>query len=192
MKFALHLALALTLNGIAVCGWAFAGDSNDLEYQIKATYLYKFASYIEWPVQSFAQADTPVTIGILGADEVGEALSNLTARRPAGARTVAVKLLTAAEPSGEVLRESLRGVQILFIGRRENGKLKKLLESLQAPALLIVTEASGALGAGSMINFVPVDEHIRFEVSLLHAERSGLKISARLLEVAQKIETRRP
>ncbi|MES2049617.1 MAG: YfiR family protein [Pseudomonadota bacterium] len=200
MKFALHLTLTLilkliltliltcTLQGSAGFAWAASNDASDIEYQVKATYLYNFVHYVEWPPHTFAQMDSPVIIGVLGADEIGGALGNMTAARALSGRALEVRLLTP----GDALAESLRGVQILFIGRRENGRLKKLLESIQLPALLIVTETSGALGMGSMINFVPVDEHIRFEVSVLQAERSGLKISARLLAVAQKIETRRP
>lgn len=195
MKFALRVAftltitLTLTLQGTAVFAWASGNDSNELEYQIKATYLYKFASYVEWPPHIFMKINDPVTIGVLAADEIGEALSKIKELRSAkGRRAVAVKILTP----GDALAESLRGVQILFIGRRVSAKIKKILGSIHAPAVLIVTESPGALSAGSMINFVTVDERIRFDVSMDNAERGDLKISARLLAVAQKIETGRP
>lgn len=182
-----HVALAFTLHGIAMFALA-AGNDKNIEYQTKANYLYKFCSYVEWPPQTFAQSNVPITIGVLGADELAQALSDVRDPRSASGRGVVVKLL---QPD-DALGESLRGVQILFIGRRESTKIKKLLEHSQAPSVLIVTESVGALDVGSMINFIAVDEHVRFEVSVLHAERSGLKISARLLAVAQKVETRRP
>lgn len=188
MRIIRSTVLLLILQGLTLFAEVAANEPGDLEVQIKATYLYKFASYVEWPAQSFAQSDAPVTIGVLGADEIGEALSNLKELRLSNGRAVAVKILTA----GESLGESLRGVQILFIGRRESVRVRKLSESIQSQAVLIVTETAGAVAVGSIINFVPVDERIRFEVSVLNAERRGLKISARLLAVAQKIETGRP
>jgi hypothetical protein len=38
-----------------------------------------------------------------------------------------------------------------------------------------------------VVNFVSIGQHLRFEVSLDAAERSGLKLSSRLLAVAQRI-----
>lgn len=150
------------------------------EYQIKAAYLYKFASYVEWPPGAFPQAETPITIGIIGADEMVEELDRLKRAPPVNNRQIDFRLLKQGD--------SLSGVQILFIGRQENGAIRRVLENLQTQPILVVTEAFGGLSEGSMINFVSVDERIRFEVSLLPAERCGLKISARLLSVAQKIE----
>ena len=163
---------------------AWAGGSADIEYQIKAAYLYKFTTYIEWPPAAFAQADTPLTIGIVGADEIAAELNRIKSAQPAGSRPLEVKILRPGD--------SLAGVQILFIGRQENARLKRLLEGIQSQPVLTVTESAGGLAVGGIINFVPIDDRIRFEVSLLNAEQNGLKISARLLGVAQKIETRRP
>lgn len=173
-------ALWIVFQCVAASAWA----AGDIEYQIKAAYLYKFVAYVEWPPTVFAEANTPVTIGVIGADDVAAELNNIKSGRPPNSRAVEVKMLKPGD--------SLAGVQVLFIGGQENGRLKRLLEGLQSQPVLTVTEWTGALGAGSVINFVPVDDRIRFEVSVAHAERSGLKISARLLNVAQKVETRRP
>ncbi len=156
----------------------------NIEDQIKAAYLYKFASYVDWPASAFTQADTPVTIGVLGADEIAVELSHIKKAHHPGARPVEVRRLKPGE--------AMAGIQMLFIGREESAKLKRLQDSLPSRPVLTVTDAAGALAAGSVINFVTVDDRVRFEVSLAQAELSGLKISARLLGVAQKIETRKP
>jgi hypothetical protein len=56
----------------------------------------------------------------------------------------------------------------------------------------VVTDTEGALTRGSAINFMIVDEHIRFEVSLDDVERRGLRLSARLLAVAQNVRSGKP
>ncbi|MBI3283446.1 MAG: YfiR family protein [Burkholderiales bacterium] len=173
--------LLLLLQGFSLWSWAAGGD--DIEYRVKAAYLYKFAAYIEWPPATFTNANSPIVVGILGADDAVAALAG-SAAPLINNRALEVRALKPGEP--------LSGVHILFIGRQENGRLKRLLESVQAEAVLTVTEFPGALGIGSIINFVPVDDRIRFEVSLPQAEHNRLKISARLLSVAQKIESRRP
>ena len=184
MSFVRHIALLIAFAFPAAFADAAGSEQSDFEYQIKAAYLYKFIAYVEWPAAAFAEAATPVTIGVVGADDLAAELNNLKRGRLVNNRAVAVKLLKPGD--------LLTGVQILFIGRQESGRLKHLLDGIQSQPVLTVTEWSGALGAGSMINFVPVDDRIRFEVSAASAERSGLKISARLLSVAQKVETRRP
>jgi hypothetical protein len=55
-----------------------------------------------------------------------------------------------------------------------------------------VTESHGALAQGSMINFVLVDRRVRFEVALDAAEKNGLRLSSRLLAVAQQVRTGSP
>lgn len=179
-----RVVLLIAVQCLAACAWAAGSGAGDIEYQIKAAYLYKFAAYVEWPSAAFAEANTPVIIAVVGADDVAAALNNIKAGQMVNNRAVQVKLLKPGDP--------LTGVQILFIGRQESGHLRRWLDSVQAQPVLTVTEWAGALGVGSVINFVPVDDRIRFEVSAVSAERSGLKISARLLSVAQKVETRRP
>jgi hypothetical protein len=179
-----RLLVRFWLASLIMLAWPFAVGAVDIEHQIKAAYLYKFASYVDWPASVFAQADAPVMIGVLGADEIATELTNINNGRPANSRAIEVKRLKSGE--------SLAGVQMLFIGREESARLKRLQDSVQSRPVLTVTDAAGALGSGSVINFVTVDDRIRFEVSVAQAEISGLKISARLLGVAQKIETRKP
>lgn len=186
MKAARRLAFLVTLAFLPCCPvlvWAGAGLS-DIEYQVKAAYLYKFATYVEWPPSTYVQPDTPLTIGIIGAEEVAAELNHIRGTQPASGRTLDVRVLKPGE--------SIAGVQILFIGRQENGRLKRLLDVIQSQPVLTVTESAGGLSVGSIINFLTIEDRIRFEVSVLNAEQNGLKISARLLGVAQKIEARRP
>ena len=176
------------LRGVLACLALLIGSETamaaDLEEQIKAAYLYKFASYVDWPASTFAQPDTPITIGVLGADEIAVELSHIRMAHHPGGRTVEVKRLKPGD--------AMAGIHMLFVGREESARLKRLQDNLQSRAVLTVTDAAGALAEGSMINFLTVDDRVRFEVSLAQAEQSGLKISARLLGVAQKIETRKP
>lgn len=183
MKTFLYTMLWLAVQTTMVSVGANA-DVGPNESQIKAAYLYKFAAYVEWPPAVFVQADAPLTVGIIGADEIAEELRLLIKDRSVNGRVIHVKSLK--------IDDSVDEIQILFIGQRESGHLKNLLKSVQTRPILTVTEATNALDAGSIINFLSVDERIRFEVSVMQAERNGLKVSARLLAVAQKIDARSP
>jgi hypothetical protein len=166
-----------------LAGWSAgaAEDAASLEQRVKAAFLYQFASYVEWPALSFAQPDTPVTIAVMGAEQLAAELKQLSAGRTVGGRKVEVRQVRPGD--------TLAGINILFIGSAENARLAQVAQTAKPRAMLIVTEADGALKQGSMINFVIVDRRVRFEVALDSVERSGLKLSSRLLAVAQQVRT---
>jgi hypothetical protein len=80
-------------------------------------------------------------------------------------------------------------VHLLFVGRAEP-QMRAWLRNAQQQGVLTVTESERGLEAGSSINFVAVDDRIGFEVSLDAAERSGLRISSRMLAVARRVVPR--
>jgi hypothetical protein len=153
--------------------------ADNLERQVKAAYLYKFAAYVEWPEASFPRPDAPITIGVLGAEALAGDLVQLVAGRTANNRVITAKRLRPGD--------ALSGVNILFVGKEETGRLAQLVPLARPHGVLIVTESQGALTLGSVINFTLVDRRVRFEISLGSAEKSSLKLSSRLLAVAQQV-----
>lgn len=183
MDIVRKLILLLALPCLASFVWADDTHKNPLEHHIKAVFLYKFADYIEWPSPSLADDGTPLTIGVIGSDEVAKELLSLNRNNTVTKHPIHIKQLE--------LTDNWEDLQILFIGKDKQGRVDELLDQFQSKPVLTVTESNGALSAGSVINFVPDQEYIRFEISVANAESQGIKISARLLNVAQKIEGRR-
>jgi hypothetical protein len=154
-------------------------DAQADEYRVKAAFLYKFGSYIEWPRGSFASADSPVTIGVMGAEALAEELAQIVAGRNVNGRPVRVRRLRPGDP--------IAGLHVLFVGRADGGRLAEILAAARGQALLTVTESEDGLELGSMINFVVVEDKVRFDIAPPPSESSNLKISARLLGVARKV-----
>ena len=151
------------------------------ERSIKAAFLYKFLDYAEWPDSAFAQPDSPLVIGVTGADDIAAELQQITAGRKVGSRPVSVRRVREAD--------SLAGLHMLFIGRSESARLASLAHRARDRAVLTVTEIPGALEHGAIVNFVLVEGRVRFEIALDNAERSGVKLSSRLLAVAITVRT---
>jgi hypothetical protein len=151
------------------------------EAQVKAAFLYKFGGFIEWPASAFARPDSAFSIGVVGADGVASELERVVAGRTIQGRSIAVHKLKRGD--------SLAGLHLLFVGQSEAGRLVELLGAAKGQPLLVVTETEDALTRGSMINFITVEDKVRFDVALPPAERGQLKISARLLAVARKVIT---
>ncbi|MGB5082450.1 MAG: YfiR family protein, partial [Burkholderiales bacterium] len=163
----------------AVVGPQAARADQPDEYRVKAAFLYKFGSYVEWPERSFARPDSPIAIGVMGADTLADELAQIVAGRNVNGRPVLVRKLRPGN--------SVAGLHVLFIGRTGRGRLAEILGAARSQALLTVTESDEALDLGSMINLVVVEDKVRFDVALPSSESGNLKISARLLGVARKV-----
>lgn len=151
------------------------------ESAVKAAFLYKFGSFVEFPAAAFKRPDEPLVIGVVGDEAVAEDLVQLAAGRSVEGRPVQLRVSRHGEiPSG---------VHVLFIGTVRAARLREILANVPAPTL-VVTQQAGALATGAVINFVADGERVRFAVSLTSAEARGLRLSARLLAVAQDVEGR--
>lgn len=149
------------------------------EDHLKAASLFKFPNYVEWPAGSFSAPEAPFVFGVVGADEVADALTRFSVGRTIGNRKIVVKKLP--------MDEATTGIHALFIGKAERARQPQLLKQLQGHPILLVTETEGALMQGSMINFRVVDDRVRFEVALGPVEHAGLTLNSRILSVALQV-----
>ena len=157
---------------------AAAAEPGEFEYQVKAAFVVKFIGYVEWPAQVMAAPDQPFRIGVAGQDALVDELRRTAAGITAAGRPIEVRRLARGDEAA--------GVQLLFVARASSGQLAPLLAAVRERPVLTVTETDPA-EAGGMINFVVVDDKVRFDVALPAAEQSGLRISARLLAVARRV-----
>ena len=143
-----------------------------------AAFLYRFGGFVRWPPET---ASAPrFTIDVLGDAQVAADLKRMLPGLTVQGRPAAIeRIRNLAE---------LHGARILYIGAGDPRVLERRIRALGHRPVLIVTHQPGALAAGSMINFIVIDGHVRFEVSLPAARRSGLTLSSELLSVALHVE----
>lgn len=181
LSASLHWLLRLLALGLLAAGAAAQADTGGpLERQVKAAYLYKFAGFVEWPEGSFARPDSPLLIGVAGNDGLAEQLEQTVAGHSAGGRAVAVRKVRRGD--------ALDGLHILFVGALDKAALAELLAASRGKALLTVSDSDEAYAAGSMINFVVSEDRLRFEVALKQVGPSRLRISARMLAAAYRVQ----
>ena len=149
-----------------------------LERRVKAAFLYKFLGYAEFPPGAFDGAGAPLVIGVVGADDIAAELTRIVAGRSVGGRPIVVRALRE--------QDLAQPAHLLFVAGPEEARSARLLRA--SPALLTVTECDGGLAAGGVINFTIVDERVRFDVSLDAAEKKNVKLSSRLLVVANRVQ----
>lgn len=181
LRLALCVAWALA-QAVALAASAWAQAETARESAVKAAFLYKFASFVEWPAGAFPPVGQPLVIAVSGDDEVAADLEQMTAGRTIEGRPVVVRRLSADTAS--------TGIHILYLGSRREGLLREAIDSTTGPVLVVTTQP-GALRWGSVLNFSADGGRVRFSASLASAEARHLKLSARLLTVAQTVEGRR-
>lgn len=175
---------ALLLAVLSPACHASAGDGAALERSVKAAFLVKFLAYADYPPKAFADAGAPMVIGIVGDDEMAGELERGVAGRSINGRPLQVRSLRDNEP--------VTAVHLLFVAGSDCGRLARVLRQSPAGPILVVSECGNGLQTGSIINFKIIEQHVRFDVSLDAADRNNIKLSSRLLSVANHVSKGAP
>jgi hypothetical protein len=177
----LWLAIAIFAVVPAVRAARQSTEDRPSEYQVKAACLFNFLKFVEWPSDAFSDPLAPVVIGIVGDDPFGADLSQIILGKTVMNRDVIVRHYKQTD--------DLRTCQILFISSSEGKRLPKILEGLRGFSVLTVADLDHFIEAAGMIQFKVEDNRVRFAIGLDSAVSARLKISSKLLAVAQSVAT---
>ena len=159
------------------------GDAAALEYQVKAAFIYKFATYIRWPAPP-GTASAPFVIGIIGKDPFGPALDDVVHGEKVQGRAIVVKRLAGPEEAPHC--------DVLYVSPSERGSLREILASVGGAPVLTVGDMDRFAELGGMINLVTTeDHHVRFDINKGAIDRAGLKAPAQLLQLARIVDDAR-
>ena len=148
------------------------------EYQVKAAFLYNFAKFVEWPETALSSSMAPLNICILGKNPFNASLDDIRGKTVSG-RPLSIRI----NPDIEKLDQC----HILFICASEKNQLSNIIQRLNNASVLTVADMEGFTSAGGMINLVMQDNKVSFDINLKSARLAGLKISSRLLKLANTV-----
>ncbi|MCP3888207.1 MAG: YfiR family protein [Desulfobulbaceae bacterium] len=157
----------------------FAGLQESRALEIKAAFLIQFSKYLTWPESSFDGLETPVIIGILGRDPFGSVLDKIARSSMINGRNVKVMRFDNIT--------SVKKIHILFVSSPQVDHMVDVIASIADRPVLLVGENEHFLEFG-IINFVIVENKVRFNISKTNADRYRLKISSKLLRVANEVK----
>lgn len=166
-----HLPLALLAASLLLAVPAAQGVSD--EYRVKAAYLYNFVRYVEWP----EPLKGPLTICVAGQNPFGTVLEDLVRNE----RVRGIPLRT------EVVPGPVDHCNVVFTPKTSN--VQAYLKAAAGTPTLTVGETRGFIEQGGLINFVLDRGNVRFEINRSGAERSRLRFSSRLLQLARIVES---
>ena len=182
-RYPIAIAICLALSPLVPVGAGLAGLTRAAaaeparEYRIKAAFIYNFAKFTRWPAGSFADSEASLDFCIYGEDPFGGAFDSIAGKTIRG-RKVAVRRITAIEASA--------GCHLLFISDSEAGRLTGILAAVGDRPVLTVADMPDFARAGGIINLKTNEEdRLRFEINTGTAQRVGLKLSSKLLNLAE-------
>lgn len=154
------------------------------EYEIKAAYLLNFPSFVEWPGSATPELQSPIRFCLAGPDPLGSSLSRMIADRLSRGRSLLFRRLDRTD--------SFSNCQILYISASEGKYIPQILDSLHGASILTVGENDQFAEQGGMIQLVMQDNRIHFKINPTAASQAGIRISSKLLALAQIVTRVRP
>ena len=178
-KISLKTKLVLITLAIMVspCHAAIADES--LEDGVKAAYLYKFSSYVDWPSTAFASPTSPFTVCLLGSsDHFNNTLKKVIQGESVNGRKIVVNEVQA------LVKDT--GCHILYIGISDSQRSAALLDNVRGSNVLTVSDNASR----GIIGFTITNNRLRFNIDDAAAAENGLVISSRLLSLAINVKRR--
>jgi len=150
--------------------------SRQVEYQIKAGYIYNFAKFVEWPPPPLPDGAN-FRVGVLVDENAYTVIAETLRGRLIGDHPLEVVLLK--------LDTDASNCRVVFIPRSVGITPRQFHAAQPAARVLLVGEKDGFAASGGEIGFVPRGDNLRYQVNLAAAEHAGLRLSARLASLAE-------
>jgi hypothetical protein len=138
------------------------------EYDLKADFMYRFIDYVYWNNRSKAQ---PLEIAVLQDSPIISSLQQI----------IKGKHFNIKEYN--TLKE-IGPCQMLFIPKDCSVPIEAILFYYYGKPVLVITEKPGYGIKGAHMNFVTLNNKLKFEVNLKAIRKSGIGISSFLLQHA--------
>ena len=165
---------------VALTGAVALARAQTAEDLVKATFLYRFASFVTWPDATFADAQSPIRICVIGAEPLANQLRHVAVNQHVGGRGFEVRQLANAS--------AVDACQIVYVVGDRTGDA---LREAYGRQILTVTDGEMDRGNGrGIVHFVIVDQRVRFYIDDARAAEGHLSIDPRLLGLAVSVRRR--
>ena len=157
--------------------WAIEAPENE----IKAAYLYNFGKFTEWPaIPGNSQKNRPILLCIAGGDPFKGELDKIVTGKTAQGRPLEVRHLADAS--------EIDSCDLLYVGEDAGRSLlTSVLKAAKEKRVLSVGDAVDFIEMGGSVRLFKDRGKVTFEVSLPAIQQAGLKMDARVLNLAARI-----
>jgi hypothetical protein len=182
MREAICLFLVLSLCSVVIVGPSYgeAGNESEVEYRIKAAFILNFAKFVSWPENPGEDMGAPIIMCVAGHNHFGDALESIRGKK------VHDRILEIFHMSDT---EEIPPCHVLFMGKGMEDCEGDMLGQVRSRPVLTIGETRGFAERGGMINFIMVDNRVRFEINPIAVENASLRMSSQLLKLAVIVKT---
>ena len=168
----------------AICAGAIgirADAGSVTEAQAKAALVYNLLAFVEWPPN--APSDKSFVIGVVGDTDVLEAL-----------RPVARQVVKGHSVLVRDIREDDDPTQchVLYLAAARERMTTAILRRVVGTPVLTVSDGAEYAKRGGIVFVYFDDARLRFDVSLVNANKAQLKISSKVLGLARSVKADGP
>jgi hypothetical protein len=146
--------------------------------EVKATFVYRFVSFITWPPSANPDAMLPIQLCVAGADPFARTLQRVVTGQRAGDRAFEVRRIAGAA--------DIDTCQAIYVAGE---RTSSVLRAARARPVLTITD-SASRGERGIIHFALVEDRVRFYIDDANAAESGLGVDPRLLNLALAVRRR--
>lgn len=155
-----------------------ASYSSDNESKLQAVYMYNFLKFVHWPDNGFSSIQDHYEICIIGKNPFGSLLDSWKTKK-INNKTINISYSSSSK--------RIKKCHMVFIGQTDNKSYINSLNDLQGRGILTVSANKKFAQRGGIIGFVMYKNRVRFNINRTIAQKKGLDINSKLLELAISI-----
>ena len=148
--------------------------ANLTEYEIKAGFIYNFASFVQWP----KEVEDPLNLCVYGKNPFAGNLKKLQGKKVEHRQINII---------GSIDKNNIGNCHIIYFSQASKPELPSLLKLLEGKPVLTIADVNSAAHAGVMLNIVLRNKKLAFEANQQSARAHNLQISSRLLSLAIEV-----
>ena len=157
---------------------AVAQESLHAEHKIKTAFLYNFLRFVTWPDHAGHESGA-FDLCMLGAKPLSGLVDGLSGAA-AGDRSIRIRRLETPDQA--------QGCHVVYVGREFSEHLESTMSLFKGRPILTVSDVAGFTSHGGIIEFMVIDDKIRFDIHIGAATDAGLMISSKLLMTANAVK----
>ncbi len=91
--------------------------------------------------------------------------------------------------SGTVLKDisEIKNSMIIFVPKKHSSELKEIIKSVSDKNIIVISEQKSGAQMGAIFNILLENNKLVFEVNKTEANKKGISINSRLLQLAKKV-----
>ena len=143
--------------------------------------MYQLGRYIDWPTKVFADRKSPFVIGLLEKDPLIADLEEIARTKSIQDRPIQIRQFPSAD--------AIRPCHILYLSASLSPEAQtEVVRKMTGQPVLLIGDSPDFIKLGGTMQFVVEENTVRLAISRKAAERAGLTVSGRLLQLARVVD----